>query len=93
MDPAWAHIPGKPPFAFIPSIWRMSFFWFPALIMRIIFCSCAKIGGQPFMKGLSRLVPGRQRVISGTQWHDRCRAQDFARSSRSGMTSTFGASR
>jgi len=84
---------GTPPLPFIASNWRMSFVWFPPFITRIIFCSCAKIGGQRLMKGLGCLVPGRHRVISGTQWHDLCRTQDFARSTRSGMTSTFGASR
>ncbi|MGA2692110.1 MAG: hypothetical protein ABSF76_07060, partial [Opitutaceae bacterium] len=28
------------PLPFMASIWRMSFFWFPPLIIRIIFCIC-----------------------------------------------------
>ena len=31
-------MPGNPPVPFIASTWRMSFFWFPPFIIRIIFC-------------------------------------------------------
>jgi len=34
---------GNPPLPFMASIWRMSFFWFPPLIIFIIFCSCCDI--------------------------------------------------
>ncbi len=34
------YVPGNPPSPFMASIWRMSFFWFPPFIMRIIFCIC-----------------------------------------------------
>jgi len=37
-----AHIPGKPPFPFIASIWRIIFFWFPPFIIRMTFCICSK---------------------------------------------------
>jgi hypothetical protein len=30
-------MPGNPPFPFMASIWRMSFFWFPPRIIFIIF--------------------------------------------------------
>jgi hypothetical protein len=33
-------MPEGPPSPLIASIWRMSFFWFPPLIIFIIFCIC-----------------------------------------------------